>query len=139
LYNVDPDALELFRRRHADGEGYYPAVDENDGTVAAFAVYGAEARVSGQAPVRGTLDVGIGVRPDLTSQGLGSALIDQVTAVAQRLFGPRILRTAVATFNERSLALCRKAGFQPVRNFAGPGGRSFRELVVTLPAPPAKT
>ena len=34
--------------------------------------------------------------------------------------------------NERSLALCRSAGFQPVRDFEGPGGRTFRELVLPL-------
>ncbi len=72
------------------------------------------------------------MRPDLTSRGLASELLPQVAALAQNLFQPSQLRTAVATFNERSLALCHKAGFTAVRDFTGPAGRTFRELIRPL-------
>ncbi|MDP9461965.1 MAG: hypothetical protein M3Q22_17480 [Actinomycetota bacterium] len=62
VYNVDPGNWHLFLRRTPDGEGYYPAVDE-DGAVVAFCVFGAEARVRGQEPQAETLDLGVGVRP----------------------------------------------------------------------------
>ena len=116
------------------GEGCYPAVDD-DGRLVAFAVLGAEARVLGQEPADGVVDVGIGVRPDLTSRGLGGALVGQVLQLAADLTGATTARVAVAAFNERSLALCRSARFEDVREFSGPGGRPFRELVRRLDAP----
>ena len=120
LYDVDPDNTALFTERDDAGHGYYPALDQH-GAVVAFCVLGPEARVRGQHPQDHVLDVGLGVRPDLTSRGLASELLPQVATLAQSLFHPTQLRTAVATFNDRSLALCRKAGFSPVRDFSGPG------------------
>lgn len=131
LYDVDPTNTSLFTNRDPDGSGYYPAA-EDDGMVVAFCVFGPEARVRGQQPQDGVLDVGLGVRPDLTSRGLASGLFEQVAALAWDVFHPHQLRTAVATFNDRSLALCRKAGFIPVRDFTGPGDRRFRELTCAL-------
>ncbi|MEZ0493117.1 N-acetyltransferase family protein [Kineococcus sp. TBRC 1896] len=131
LYDVDPDDTALFTDRDDAGHGYYPALDQH-GAVVAFCVLGPEARVRGQHPHEHGLDVGLGVRPDLVSRGLASELLPQVATLARDLFGPVQLRTAVATFNERSLALCRKAGFVAVRDFTGPAGRTFRELVRPL-------
>ena len=131
LYDVGPAGAGLFTTRTADGEGYYPGVD-GAGAVVAFAVLGAEARIAGQVAAAGVLDVGAGVRPDLTGSGVGTALLPQAVALGRELFAPTTLRTAVAVFNERSLALCRRAGLEPVREFPGPGERPFRELALAL-------
>jgi len=131
LYNVDPGNTALFTDRDDAGHGYYPALSD-DGVVVAFCVVGPEARVRGQQLEGGVLDIGLGVHPEHTSRGLASELLEQVDALARDLFRPRQLRTAVATFNERSLALCHRAGFAPVRNFTGPGDRTFRELTRDL-------
>jgi ribosomal-protein-alanine N-acetyltransferase len=134
IYNADPDYPELFVTRTAAGEGYYPAVNE-DGELVAFCVLGAEARVRGQAPATGTLDVGMGVHPDWTSQGVGTKLVTSMVGLAIATCAPHDLRSAVATFNTRSLALCRHAGFCTVRDFTGPAGRTFRELALPLNGP----
>ena len=136
LYNLPPEEHQLLLARSADGEGYYPGLGQ-DGTVVAFAVFGAEARVRGQDAVNGTLDLGLGVRPDLTSQGLGSDLLGQAVTLGRALFSPQIIRAAVAKFNIRSLNLCRKYEFRSVRDFTGPDERSFAEVLLPLhpPAP----
>ena len=131
LYDADPTNPGFFLVREPDGGGYYPAVDD-EGRLVAFAVVGAEARVRGQEPAEDVVDVGMGVRPGATSQGLGTALVGQVVELARDLGARSGVRAAVATFNERSLALCRSAGFRPVRDFEGPGGRTFRELLLPL-------
>ena len=128
----DSSDPQVFLTRGTDGGGYYPAVDDA-GRLVAFAVIGAEARVRGQEPAEGVVDVGMGVHPDATSRGLGGALMGDVVALAYELTGATTARAAVAVFNERSLALCRSAGFRPVRDFEGPGGRMFRELLRPLP------
>ena len=129
LYDSDLGNPALFLARGAGGDGYYPALDD-EGRLVAFAVVGTEARVRGQEPTAGIVDVGMGVRPDATSGGLGTALVAQVIALARDLGATSGVRAAVATFNERSIALCRSAGFRPVRDFGGPGGRPFREFVL---------
>nr|WP_240896098.1 GNAT family N-acetyltransferase [Kineococcus siccus] len=131
LYDVDPAKTELFTARDAEGLGCYPAVD-GDGTVVAFCVLGPEARVRGQRPEDGILDVGLGVHPAQTGRRIGSDLVEQVVTLARDLARHRRLRAAVATFNERSLALCDAAGFVAVRDFTGPGDRTFREFTRAL-------
>ena len=131
VYDTGPGGAAVLASRTPEGEGSYPAVDAS-GAVVAFCVYGAEARVAGQEAVAGVLDVGAGVRPDLTSTGIGTALLPQALALGRALFAPSVVRTAVAVFNTRSLALCRRAGLEPVRDVPGPGGRPFRELAVVV-------
>lgn len=128
VYNVGPNAVPLFLDRGANDDGYYPALDLV-GDIAGFCVFGAEARVAGQEPAAGTLDIGLGLRPDLTGHGFGAGLLEQACGLGEQLCAARVLRAAVAAFNARSLALCRRAGFEPVREFSGPGGRPFHELV----------
>lgn len=127
IYDADgPDGIDP---PDAQGHGYY-VLDGDEGPVA-FVCFGAEARVPGQQPEPGTLDVGMGVRPDAVSSGVASSLLTQVRQLAAGR-GARRLRTAVAAFNERSLRLCAKAGLREVRRFDGPEGRRFVELVREL-------
>jgi len=130
VYNLDASAAALFLDRSSDDHGYYPAVD-TEGALVGFAVFGLEARVRGQQVVEGTLDLGAGVRPDVTSLGVGTELLGQLIDLGRSRWAPKTLRVAVAEFNTRSLALCARAGFTAVGELDGPGGRPFVEL--TLP------
>jgi ribosomal-protein-alanine N-acetyltransferase len=113
----------------ANGHGYY-ALTSPDGELVGFCCLGPEGRVPGQDDEPATLDLGLGIRPDLVSRGLAGRALPAVLALAQQVGGsPLRLRTAVAAFNERSLRLCRRAGLVEQRRFVGPGGREFVELV----------
>lgn len=113
-----------------DGTGYFGI--HGGGELVAFACFGADARVRGQQEEDGTLDVGCGVRPDLVSRGIATQVLPEVIDLARERWSPRRLRAAVASFNDRSLRLCRSAGFVAVRTFDGPGDRPFTELVLDL-------
>ena len=63
------------------------------------------------------VDVGLGLRPDLTGRGLGLAYLQAGLAFATKRFTPRRFRLFVATFNERAIRVYERAGFAPLRTF----------------------
>jgi ribosomal-protein-alanine N-acetyltransferase len=128
VYDGDPLHCEDYLTIDSFGNGYYAiARQPNDDEVIGFCCFGPEARVKGQEAAFETVDIGGGVRPDLVSQGFGTAFLSLAIEFALERFGPQRLRTAVASFNVRSTRLCLSAGFEVVRRFEGPGGE-FQEL-----------
>jgi ribosomal-protein-alanine N-acetyltransferase len=127
-YNGDPTHFEDYLAVAGDGHGYYAIVEGDQDEVIGFCCFGPEARVAGQEAVDGVLDIGGGVRPDRLSIGVATALFPVIIDFARATFRPTHFRTAIASFNERSLRLCRSAGFTVVRQFDGPG-REFYELL----------
>ena len=106
----------------------YAIVRPDDETVVAFCCFGEEARVKGQRDDPGTVDIGMGVRPDLVSHGVATQVLPLLLDHARERFAPDRFRTAVASFNERSTRLCVSAGFEVLRAFEGPD-REFLELI----------
>jgi [ribosomal protein S18]-alanine N-acetyltransferase len=100
-------------------EGFWSVADQ-DGSLVGFACFGAEARVPGVAEKIGVLDVSVGMRPDLVGQGRGSAFAEAVFAHARTALragspvGTPRLRAVVQEWNERSLRLLVRAGFEVV-------------------------
>ena len=127
LYNSDPSNPDSFLRIDDDGFGYYALADAAD-EVVGFCCYGVEARVPPQMPEDGTVDLGGGVRPDRVSVGIATATLPAVMNFALR-WEPRKFRVAVAAFNDRSIRLCRAAGFEVAGSFSSRGDRDFLELV----------
>ena len=116
----------------AEGYGYYALVQNDD--LVGYCCFGPEGRVPGQpAPVDDLLDLGGGLRPDLVGKGLGAVGLPVILAFARERFSPQGFRSAIASFNRRSIVLCRSAGFRPTCTFPGPGGREFTELVLKGP------
>jgi ribosomal-protein-alanine N-acetyltransferase len=65
----------------------------------------------------GTVEVGLGLRPDLTGRGLGLAFLEQGLDFARATFGAQRFTLSVATFNERAIRVYEQAGFERVRTF----------------------
>jgi RimJ/RimL family protein N-acetyltransferase len=93
------------------GEGYWAVVDD-DGAVVGFACFGVEARVPGLDERAGVLDVGVGMRPDLTGQGLGREFASAVLEHGRAVTGAGTLRAVVQDWNARGRALLERLGFQ---------------------------
>ena len=64
-----------------------------------------------------TVEVGLGLRPDLTGRGLGLAFLEQGLDFAREAFGAQRFTLSVATFNERAIRVYEQAGFERVRAF----------------------
>jgi len=92
-------------------EGYWAVVDEA-GELVGYACFGTEARVPGLPEQTGTLDVGVGMRPDLTGRGRGRAFSEAVFAHGRDNAGARRFRAVVQDWNERSIRLLRGLGFE---------------------------
>ena len=63
------------------------------------------------------LEVGLGLRPDLTGIGLGLSFLQAGLAFAKQKFHPRHFTWSVATFNQRAIKLYRQAGFEDAQVF----------------------
>ena len=116
-YNIAASAIESLSF-FIDPHNAYYSIGNEQGTLEAFCCFGADAQVPGGDYSTDALDVGWGVRPDLTGQGHGSAYVAAILAFAQQTFAPARLRTTVAEFNKRSRRVCEKAGFRQVQVFS---------------------
>lgn len=114
MYNstFNPTLIESF----VDPQNaYYSILDH--GELVAFCCFGKEAQVPGGDYQREAIDIGLGVRPDLTGKRKGQMYIADVMEFAHLTFNPRCLRITVAAFNQRALRAWQKAGFVRVQSF----------------------
>jgi ribosomal-protein-alanine N-acetyltransferase len=131
-YNIPASAVEHLSFFTEPQNAYY-SISSDDGTLEAFCCFGADAQVPGGDYTTDALDVGWGLRPDLTGQGRGSAYLAAILAFAHQTFAPARLRTTVAEFNTRSRRVCEKAGFHQVQLFAA-SADGMRFVILTRDA-----
>lgn len=99
---ADPDDLaELLDPQRRRGV-YFSALDWENGLVGFF----------GFEKMEQTVDVGLGLRPDLTGRGLGAEFVLSGRAFARERFSPRRFTLSVAAFNKRAIGVYERAGFR---------------------------
>jgi RimJ/RimL family protein N-acetyltransferase len=130
LYNSDPDNAEKDVGLFLDPQNaYHTIIDEGEDLVA-YCCFGPDAWVPGGDYTLNALDIGMGVRPDLTGQGHGLRYVKAVLDYGRRTFKPTAFRATVAEFNKRALHVWEKAGFRAVQAFQRePDGRAFVVLM----------
>jgi ribosomal-protein-alanine N-acetyltransferase len=87
-------------------------IEGAQGALVGFCCFGPDARVPGGDYGADQLDVGLGLRPDMTGRSLGPGIIARVCEFARARFGPSDLRVSIAAFNRRAIRACGKAGFE---------------------------
>jgi ribosomal-protein-alanine N-acetyltransferase len=112
----DQEGLEELLGPHERCRGHY-AVRSGDELVGFFC-----SGPGGQVPGfdyadDGSLDIGLGLRPDLTGKGLGLEFLLAGLEFGRRRFAPAGFRLAVATFNGRAIQVYERAGFRRVTVF----------------------
>jgi ribosomal-protein-alanine N-acetyltransferase len=128
IYNLPAATIEVVSFLTDPHNAYY-SMHNADGMLEAFCGFGADAQVPGGDYTADALDVGWGVRPDLTGRGCGLTYVTAILAFARQTFAPARFRTTVAAFNTRSRRVCEKAGFAQVQVFsARAGNRPFAVL-----------
>ena len=134
VYNLSGGSPEESVAFFSDpANGYFAIVDDNSperDALLGFCNVGADARVQGGAYDEEAIDIGIGMRPDLTGRGLGATYAAMVFDFAGERYPGRVQRVTIAAFNQRAQHLCRKFGFCVVDRFADArNGRPF--LIMT--------
>jgi [ribosomal protein S18]-alanine N-acetyltransferase len=117
LYNSGPHELEGEIVRLAEPTNGYYSVRDEQGRFVAFMCFGEDAQVPGGDYSRDVLDIGCGIRPDLTGQGMGPSLIQAAVDFGVRTYQARSFRATIAAFNERALKASQTAGFVPTSTF----------------------
>ena len=130
LYNSDPDNVEGGVQVFLDPQNVYYTITDKRRDLVAYCCFGPDARVPGGDYSVNALDIGMGVRPDLTGQGQGLRYVNAVLDFGLRTFEPTAFRVTVAEFNKRALRVWEKAGFRPVQAFQREqDGRVFAVLM----------
>jgi ribosomal-protein-alanine N-acetyltransferase len=124
MANDPEDLAELMDPR--SWENAYYAVADGEGDLVGFFCFSSEGN---------TVEIGLGLRPDLTGKGLGQDFLKAGLRFAAEHLSARSFRLSVATFNQRAIRLYTRAGFRPSRVYTNrTNGGEFEFLEMTLEA-----
>jgi len=128
LYDGDPQGLEGLLD---PANGYHGVTEDDQPELIGFCCFGPDARVPEFTYDDDALDVGGGLRPDLTGRGMGAQLAETALAFAAAEFSPTRYRVTVASFNLRALRMAERCGFHLQAKFESPTNREFVVLTKT--------
>jgi len=97
----DPEDLEELLDPESWPETFF-AVLNADQTLVGYFIFGHS---------EDAVEIGLGLAPEYTGQGLGLAFVNAGLEFARQRFQPKIFRLKVATFNQRAIRVYRQAGF----------------------------
>lgn len=76
-----------------------------------------------------TIDIGLGMKPDLTGKGIGRDFLKAGLEFAESAYCPDKITLSVAAFNKRAITLYQNSGFNEVERFAQATNGSTFEFV----------
>jgi len=117
IYNLPEEKVDQKLSFFLDPSNSYHGLWDSSGRLAAFCVFGADARVPGGDYSRDVLDIGFGLRPVLTGQGKSRLYLKAVLRCAAARWEPAVFRVTIAGFNQRARRAWEKLGFQTVETF----------------------
>ncbi len=109
FYDMDADAedLEEFLDPEKRQDSYFVVLDRNE--IIGFYNF--------QRPDPDTVELGLGMKPELTGQGAGAAFLIAGLQFAETKYHPKHFALSVAAFNKRAIRLYEKIGFKKTESF----------------------
>jgi [ribosomal protein S18]-alanine N-acetyltransferase len=95
-----------------------------------FISVGKDALVKGGNYQEEAIDVGMGLKPDITGKGTGAWYVSKVVEYIISEHKPERIRVTIAEFNNRAIKVWLKNEFQIVQKFVG--GRNKQAFVVLI-------
>jgi RimJ/RimL family protein N-acetyltransferase len=123
FYDASSDPDDAAQARDPAMREHYRAVVGEDGELEAFWWLDRHEDV---------VEVGLGLRPDLTGRGLGEEVVRAELDYAREQWAPRTFRLFVTVWNERAIRLYQRLGFREVgretRSFPHHGEHEFLRM-----------
>lgn len=115
--------------------GTYYSVLNLEKNLVGFFCFGKSARVPGGIKLNlysdeSFLDIGLGLRPDLTAKGKGLRFIHTGLDFASENFATTKFRISVASFNKRAISVYKKAGFEMIETFTNTVNEMSNEFLL---------
>jgi ribosomal-protein-alanine N-acetyltransferase len=95
-------------------------MDGAEGRLIAFCSFGEDARVNGGDYSSPALDIGLGMKPELTGHGMGRFVIAEVLKFSAEQFYFPDYRVTIAAFNQRAQKAWQANGFVQSQTFLRP-------------------
>ena len=125
-WTADPDDLRELLDPALRGAAYWAVRDDADELIGNF---------SFKPKDEATVEIGLGLRPDLTGRGLGSSFLAAGLDFAREQFAPARFVLSVASFNERAIKVYERAGFARQRVYMhSTNGGEWEFLEMSRPA-----
>lgn len=116
-YNRDTATIQEDLCYLLESENAYYAILNPQGELEGYCSFGSDAQVPGGDYRLQALDIGMGIRPDLTGQGQGGQFVQSVMKYGAERYGAQKLRVTIAKFNKRAQRVWEKLGFELVGEF----------------------
>ena len=97
---ADPEDYEEIVTPELRGDRYFAVFDE-DALIGFFCVEQGD----------GSIDIGLGLRPDLTGHGRGRTFLNEILHFVRENYTFEKIRLDVASFNQRAIKVYERAGF----------------------------
>jgi len=131
IYNIEDSAAAT--QYALDPQNNFYTMRDDSGVLVGFCSFGQDGQVPGGDYSEVALDIGMGIRPDLTGQGFGRDFVAAVLGFSQREFNPDRFRVTIAAFNLRAQRVWEKNGFRKMQSFNHPvNDREFIVMVKNL-------
>jgi RimJ/RimL family protein N-acetyltransferase len=125
-YNFDADTVQEDLCYLLDSENAFYAILNLQGELEGYCSFGSDGQVPGGGYEIEALDIGMGIRLDLTGQGHGKQYAQAVVQYGTDRYEIQKLRVTIAKFNQRAQRVWKKLGFEQVEEFAKIGsGEKF--------------
>lgn len=115
IYNLDNSEETI--NYLLDEQYHIQAMRDENNSLVGFCSFGVDGQVPGGDYSADALDIGMGIRPDLTGQGRGGNIVASVLDFAQRKFNTNTFRVTIAAFNQRAQRVWEKNSFIPIETF----------------------
>lgn len=125
-YNFEADTAFEDLYYLLDPENAFYAILNSIGELEGYCSFGVDGQVPGGDYRVEALDLGMGIRPDLTGQRYGEQYTQAVMKYGADRYRAQFLRVTIAQFNKRAQRVWEKLGFEQVEEFTKIGsGEKF--------------
>ena len=121
VYNCAPEELGDAVQYNVDPANNVYVMFNQDDEMIGYCSYGKDGQVPGGDYGEEALDIGLMIKPELTGQGMGTALASKVIKNGIDKYDPKKLRVTISAFNKRAIRVWEKNGFEQIQTFKREG------------------